>query len=528
MMLRQIRQLSHVQLLNLFGINEIRHTKDKKKKARYVGLALVWLLLILMMLFYMTILSAALVQIGLAEIVPKYLFMITSLIILFFALFKAGSVIFQMNTYEMMVSLPVSQAAIVISRFLTMYVTNLLMSLIIILPGTVIYGALVKPQAYFYVYSILGILLLPLLPLSIATALGAGITAISSRMRHKSLVSAFLTVFLTLVFVVLSMRFSSGAEMIDEAMVINMAAAMEEQIGSAYPPAVWFGNAAVHGELGSFLLLAAVSVLVFAALVFVLQRFFQPVCAALNATSAKNNYKMQNLSASSPLKALWKREQKRYFASSIYVSNTLMGYLLMAVLAVALFLMGPEKIEEMLQLPGVVTKTVPLLLSFPAVIMPTTACTVSMEGKQWWIAQTLPVKSRDIWNAKVLWNITLALPFYLVSVVLGILAAKPGFVEGIWIVLVPLFYILFTSVMGITVNLAMPIFDWENETRVVKQSASVMVTMLVGMVSVLPPFVAVFLLGVEQQNVIFAGTVLVLLALTLLLYVHNRKKEVLL
>ena len=160
--------------------------------------------------------------------------------------------------------------------------------------------------------------------------------------------------------------------------------------------------------------------------------------------------------------------------------------------------------------------------------MPTTACTVSMEGKQWWIAQTLPVKSRDIWNAKVLWNITLALPFYLVSVVLGILAAKPGFVEGIWIVLVPLFYILFTSVMGITVNLAMPIFDWENETRVVKQSASVMVTMLVGMVSVLPPFVAVFLLGVEQQNVIFAGTVLVLLALTLLLYGHNRKKEVLL
>lgn len=527
-MVKQIRQLSRVQLLNLFGINEVRYTKDRKKKARYAGLAIVWLLLILMLLFYVTILSAALIQIGLADIVPKYLFMITSLVILFFTFFKAGSVIFQMNTYEMMVSLPVSQAAIVISRFLTMYVSNLLMSLVIILPGTVVYGFLVRPQAYFYLYSILGILLLPLLPLSIATALGAGITAISSRMRHKSLVSAFLTILLALVLVVFSMGLSSGAEQMNEEMVKNMAAVMEEQIGEIYLPAVWFGNAVVHGEMGAFLCLTAVSVLVFAVLVFILQRFFQPVCTALNATLAKNNYKMQNLSASSPLKALWRREQKRYFASSIYVSNTLMGYLLMAVLAVALFLMGPEKIEEMLQLPGAVTKTIPLLLSFPAVIMPTTACAVSMEGKQWWIAQTLPIKSRDVWNAKILWNVTLAFPFYLVSAVLGILAAKPGLLGGIWIVLLPLLYILFTSVLGITVNLAMPIFDWENETRVVKQSASTMVTMLVGMLSVLPPFIAVFIWGADRQNVIFAGTVLVLLVLTLILNIHNGKKEVLL
>ena len=40
---RQIRLLAKVQLVNLFGINEVRHTKDKKKQARFVGLGVLWL-----------------------------------------------------------------------------------------------------------------------------------------------------------------------------------------------------------------------------------------------------------------------------------------------------------------------------------------------------------------------------------------------------------------------------------------------------------------------------------------------------
>lgn len=527
-MLKQIRQLAGIQLINLFGINEVRHTKDKKKRARFAGTAVCWGMLLLMVAGYVVALSAGLAFIGLAEIVPMYLFAISSMIMLFFTFFKASSIIFQMNSYELLISLPVTKTAIVVSRFLTMYVTNFMLACLVMLPGTIVYGVMEQPGISFYVYSVLGTVLLPLLPLSIATALGAGITAISARMRNKSLVSAGLTILLVVVLMIASMAFSGEAEQIDMETLKNMASVLGGQIGKMYPPAVWFSDAAVGGIISSFLLLAGSSLLVFALLIAVLQKYFSSICAALAATSAKNNYKMQRLSASSLLAALWKRELKRYFASSIYVSNTVIGYILMLIMAVVLLFVGTEKIDAVLMLPGIVTKALPFVLSLMAVIAPSTSCAVSMEGKQWWIAQTLPVRGRDIWNAKLLVNLTIAAPFYLLTVILAVIAVKPTFMEGVWIVVIPAVYILFSSVAGLAANLAMPVFQWENETNVVKQGASVLVTMLVGFAGVIVPAVCLVAVQNVPEDVICLLTIVLLLVLTAGMYVKNCKKTVLL
>ena len=45
-MVNQVIQLSRLQLINLFGINELRYTKDKAKRARYIGIGCIWLALI--------------------------------------------------------------------------------------------------------------------------------------------------------------------------------------------------------------------------------------------------------------------------------------------------------------------------------------------------------------------------------------------------------------------------------------------------------------------------------------------------
>lgn len=523
---RQIRLLAKIQLINLFGINEVRHTKDKKKQARFVGLGVIWLLLVLMVIFYVAAFAFGFVLLGMEEVVPMYLYAVTSLIILFFSLFKAGSVIFQMNTYEILVSLPVSKAAIVVSRFLTMYVTNLLLAFLVMLPGTVVYGVLVQPGVSFYLYSIMGTLVLPLLPLTIATALGAGITAVSSRMRSKGLVYAGLTLVLALGAIVVSMLFSGNVEQLNEEIIKNLASMIGNQIGSMYPPAIWFSDAAVDGRASGFLLLAGCSVLIFTGLIALLQKYFQKICSALNATSARNNYKMTKLSSSSPLAALWKRELKRYFASGIYVSNTSIGYILMAIMGVALFFVGTEKIEETLQLPGIVTRALPLMYGFCAVMMPTTSCAVSMEGKQWWIAQTLPIKTRDIWNSKLLVNLTIAFPFYIVAVIFGVLAVKPSLVDGIWLVAVPFVYILFSAVAGLTINLAMPVLDWENETNVVKQSASTLISMLAGFAGLIPPAICLFIFPAGSEQAVYLLTTVILLGITTLLHLSNMKKGV--
>ena len=76
---------------------------------------------------------------------PRFFLQNSCLVILAFAIFKAGSVVFQENAYDILCSLPVSQTAIVVSRFARMYVENLLLTLLIMVPGTAVYGVMVKP-----------------------------------------------------------------------------------------------------------------------------------------------------------------------------------------------------------------------------------------------------------------------------------------------------------------------------------------------------------------------------------------------
>ncbi|MBQ4521721.1 MAG: hypothetical protein IJA10_02055 [Lachnospiraceae bacterium] len=525
-MVRQIRLLLGCQLINLFGLNEVRYTKDKKKKARFMGLSIVWILLTLMLVSYVGGLSYLFIKMEMEQAVPEFLFAATSIIILFFSFFKAGNVIFQMNSYEVLITFPVSKTAIVVSRFLSMYVTNLLLSFLVMIPGMVVYGIFVKPQWSFYLYSIMGTLFLPLIPLSIATILGAGIMTISSRMRNKSLAQAFLMILLTMVVMVGGMNVSNVPEQINQDALKDMIRMAEEGIRKTYPPATWFAEAVNDGKVLKFLLLLMVSMLIFVFLVFVLQKYFFEVCSALREHSAKHNYQMGSLSTASPVKALWKKEVKRYFSSSIYVGNTMIGYLLMIVLSVAIFVAGIEKIEEAIHFSGIIKKVFPLLLGAMAGIMPTTACAVSMEGKQWWIAQTLPIRSKDIWNSKILLNLTIAVPCYLIALVFAFLSVKPSLKEGIFLVILPMLYIIFTAVAGITVNLAMPVFDWESEVNVVKQSVSVLVTMLIGLFSVMVPVVFLVLGGDGGEYLVYTITSLVLVLLTGIFYCRNNRKTV--
>lgn len=524
-MLRQIKQLTAVQLCNVFGINEVIHTKDPKQRHRFILLAVTYIALLIMLIVYIAVMSSGLIMLGMGDIIPIYLFTITSMIILFFSFFKASHVIFETSTFELLISLPVSKTAIIVSRFLTMYSTNVMMSFFVMVTGAAVYGVYVHPGVSFYLYVITGILFLPLLPMTIATAIGAAITAVSSRMKHKSMVTSMLTILLVIALIAGNMIFSNRVGGMTEDMVADFVSILTAQIQAMYPPAVWFEDAAVNGNIGSFLLFLGVSIAVFVLLVAVVQRYFLSICTALHASAAKNNYTMQSLHTSSIVKALWKRELKRYFASSIYVSNTMTGYILMAVAGIALFFVGEEIIESTIGIPDITEKALPIVLGAVGAMMPTTSCSISMEGKQWWIAQTLPVRNKDVFDSKILVNLSVALPFYVVAVISGWLALRPSFAGSIWLIVMPLMYILFSAVVGITINLAVPVMNWDNETRVVKQSASTMITLLVEFASFAPPLIILIAVQSIPVDIVMAVTLLVLASLTAILYRRNNKRN---
>ena len=87
-----------------------------------------------------------------------------------------------------------------------------------------------------------------------------------------------------------------------------------------------------------------------------------------------------------------------------------------------------------------------------------------------------------------------------------------------WLLLVPLAYILFSGALGMRMNLAMPSFSWENENQPVKQSRPVGFTMLIGFAASALPAAGAIVLPEEVGLWLPAVAVIVLLAGALLLY----------
>lgn len=524
-MTRQIRLLTKLSLYGMFGFNEFRHTKDKKKKLGYCLMGVLWALLILMMAAYVGAASYGFVIIGMGYFVPAVLALVVSLVAFFFTIAKAGPVLFDQRAYEKQVALPVTAKSIIASRFLSMYLTDMLLGVAVMLPGMVVYGMLEKPGFTFYLYGAIVVLFLPLLPLTAASVAGALIAGIAGRWKRKNLVSILLTMIFLCVFLVGSMGMSRMGE--DELIVMmeGMAQQLGNRIGSAYPPALWISEAMVSGKAAALVLFLGVSLGCFLIFLEILGHFYGHVCGLLSAREARGNYRMESLRARPVIRSLLEREWRRYFSSSIYVVNTLTGEVMMVLLAIGVAMAGKDSVDKMLGLPGVAERALPVLLGAFPVLMPLTACSLSMEGKSWWMMQTLPVSRRDMIRSKVALQLIVTLPFYLASEAILIAALRPGWTETISLLAVPAAYILFGARTGIAVNERFPVFDWDSEIKVVKQGASVFLMMVIGLVSAAAPIIALFILWELPAYAVYGIVVILLLLLTGLMELGGRKRE---
>ena len=91
----ELLALIKLQLVNLYGLNVYRNLKDPKEKKKKFWLGVAYIVVAIMMMSYVGGMSFGYVYIGLGDILPAYLIMLASLIILMFSIFKSGNIIFQ-------------------------------------------------------------------------------------------------------------------------------------------------------------------------------------------------------------------------------------------------------------------------------------------------------------------------------------------------------------------------------------------------------------------------------------------------
>ena len=475
-MLSDLRVLLRMQLTATGRRNLRLHEKDpqRRKKAFWEAFGQGILFFCLAMLFGGE--SYGLCWAGLGRALPLSCALAVSATAFLFTFFKTNGTLFRFREYELLMSLPFSGAAVAASRFFLMALRSLpwvlTVSLSMLLP-CVWMGEIGPAGAALW---LLLSFLLPLLPMAAASALGALIAALGSRFRYKQLVQTILTA--GLVIGGLSLRF-----LLPRVFKNGDTAAMLEALSSAagkltwYIPAVWFAEAA-EGRLLPGLALAICSLAGAGLFLLILGRSYRAVNTRLGQTSPRRKTARKTLRCRSVTGSVAYKELRHFLSSTVYLINCGMGQILTVILCIALLFVDMDKVIDVITTGAPVTvemllPAVPLMIHFMLGMVATTACSPSLEGRQSWITESLPLTKQTLCRGKELFQLWITIPFALLGNLCCGAACRAGAGEIVLMMLCGCALCLLSDVWGLWCGLRHQNLDWDNEIEVVKQGAAV-------------------------------------------------------
>ena len=451
--------------------------KKQKSKAGYLVYAVLMLYVagVIFFLFYsmMDTLCAPLVNSGLGWLYFSLAGVLSVVLAGIGSVFMTQSMLYEAKDNEFLLSLPIPPSKILFSRMFSLYIQNFLFGGLVFLAAVIVYGKTASPNAASVVFCVLLFFLLPLFSLALTCILAWLTALLTSRMRNKTVFTMVLSLVFLGVYFAVYFRINSYLQMI-----LTNSEAIGKNIKTILYPLYQMGLAA-EGEAKAFVIFAAM-VLALSGMVYtVLSRSFIRIATAKHS-AAKAKYREKALRVGSVDKSLFRKELRRFTGSAVYMLNCGLGSLILVVGAVAAILKQDALLSFGELIPG--GKELLPLLGCAAVCLAAapntvTAPSVSLEGKNLWILQSLPVDGKKILFAKLKLHMVITAPIaFLCGVVLNILL-KPSPVTAVLTLILPCVFIFLCGELGLLLNLKMPKLDWTNEAVTVKQSMSVMISL---------------------------------------------------
>ncbi|MDU2592515.1 MAG: ABC transporter permease, partial [Paeniclostridium sordellii] len=348
-------------------------------------------------------------------------------------------------------------------------------SAFILIPG-IVFFIKVDTSLLYIPFLIILTLATPIIPILVSSLIAFLITNVSSRSKKNN----FVSIILNLVLVAVVMLLSFNLQNIIMNLVQNSSSIIEVT-KKIYPPAYYFVDALKNINIISLLIFLLISILPTALFIFVFADNFNKINSKLSETYKANNYKFKELKTSKSVIALLRKEVNRYLSSTIYVINSSIGMILLPIFAIAIVYVGYDKIAQLLEMSVVVDMMKIQIIGLIAfcIIMTNTSCvSISLEGKNLWILKSSPIDEMEIFKSKILLNILLTIPISVISFL--VIAIKLNFeLKTIVVVILSIVLLsIFIAILGLFINLLYPKLEFTSDVQVVKQSASVIISMI--------------------------------------------------
>lgn len=469
-----------VEILRFCNPAFFRGNQNAAKRRRMAGMAAGMLLIAGVMMAYSGMAAYGMAQIGAVDAVPGMMLGVSCLMIFVFTFLKSDGAMFAGRDFDQVMSLPVTgfQAASV--KFTFLYLMGLGVCLLFLVPPLAVYGVFTNAGPGNILWMVCMVLTAPLIPVVLALVLGTLILTLTSRLPFRQ----FFVFLISAVMLVLVLGWTGTLNAENTEQLEEFGLFIAEMSKKLYPPSGWacaplMGNG--FGGAAGYLGLSVFVTVVFLGTVGAYYIRINSILASMKRTRVKT---AKTGKRSTVFLAIYRKELRRLFTCSIYAMNTLTGLILMVAFGVMVLVMPPEKMGETLGMPGIMERVqgiCPIILALLAGMTSTTAPSLSLEGKCRWILCSLPVSPIQIFRAKIAVYVSLALPCALISGICIRLKFPLSGTQTILLFLMPAAYSFFSAVFGMLVNVRFPSYDWNHERQAVKNSVSVLVSMLGGM-----------------------------------------------
>ena len=466
--------------MNIFKVGSKNNTKLSK---RFL-LIFITLVCFFSIWSYADIIMEQLIKVHLGFVLLTMFILFTSIITLIEGIYKSSNLLFNCKDDNLLFSLPIKKSTVLFIRIFKFYIFELIYNSLFLLPAIVVYIRYVDVEPIFYLISVIALLLLPIIPIVISCIIGGVISFTSSKFRLKNIAQTVITT-IFLIFVLFT-SFNL------EKFILNInenAVSINTFITKLYYPAGAYINMITDFSVKDLIVFILVHILLFIATIVLLSSVYFKINSRVKSVKTKLGNKKYGIKANRPIIALIKKEFKRFISSPVFVTNAGFGLVLFIIACIGI-IVKIDGIVNTLASQGLLITVEQIKAYFPVVLFglicftslmtSITSSMISLEGKSINILKSIPVRPSTIILSKVLAAVIIMIPFILIGDIVLFTKFSFSFLEILMILIASVVLPVVSETIGIIVNLKYPKMDAENDTEVVKQSISSMISVFIG------------------------------------------------
>lgn len=471
------------QDMNLFKVKR----GESKNKA-------VILILTLIVMFavgsYAYMIAEVLSQINQTIVMVNIFIIITTLITFIEGIYKSQGILFEAKDNDLLFSMPIEKSKILFTRIAKLITFQTLYNSLFIIPAFAVYIYFERPDAMFYIITVLMIFLLPIIPTILSSIIGYIVKGISIKFKLKKLLQTILTLvfMISIFFVALNLESMLGD-------IEQNADNINQSLASVYYPVKLYSNLVQNFNIIELLKLLAINIIPTILFICIASIFYFKI---ISKTTEKSGKKSKSISLNNKtLKrrpkviSLIKKELKRFFDSPVYIINTMFGGVIIIAATIGIAINFDELVNAIIgqvdiginkeQIINLMPKIFYEIVVFTSCLTSITSSMISIEGKSFNITKSLPVPTKKILLSKIMASNILSTPLILISDIIFFVAFEIQIIDIICILLISIIMPTLIAIIGLLINLRFPKMDASSDTEVIKQSASSAIAVFIGM-----------------------------------------------